>query len=197
MSRLSWSPCPPCSKLAPARTASSWAVLNCKNIHVKTGLCTNRKSEEVLEIVVTMLERKKRKAMSLFKKTKQQLEFDIFPAASWQVTCVDAQVLNTAWQHSCFSLNPVYKQTESCLPLFLLSYPTCPIPRKPQGIKVTSDAGTDSLKCSSTLYTFGELIRGQLAFSFLQQLQTPDGLFPSTADLVSVKNKQLLSQLWL
>lgn len=90
VSHLSWRPCPPCSKVAPARTASSGAVLNFKNNHVKTGICTNHKSEEVLEIVVTVLERKKWKAMSLFEKTKQQLEFDFFPSASWQVTSVDA-----------------------------------------------------------------------------------------------------------
>lgn len=33
-------------------------------------MCTNHRSEEVLEIVVTVLEWKKRKARSLFKKNK-------------------------------------------------------------------------------------------------------------------------------
>lgn len=90
MSHLDWSPCPPCRKAAPARMASSRAALSFKNIHVKAGICTNHRSEEVLEIVVTVLERKKWKARSLFKKTKPKRGFYFLPTAFWQVTSVDA-----------------------------------------------------------------------------------------------------------
>jgi len=70
---------------------------------VKAGICTSHRSEEVLEIAVTVLERKKWKARSLFKKTKRQLEFYFLPTAFWQVTSVDAGMLSTTWQQSHFS----------------------------------------------------------------------------------------------
>lgn len=103
MSHLGCSLCPPYRKVAPARTTSSWTALSFKNIHVKPGMCTNHRSEEVLEIVVTVLEWKKRKARSLFKKTKRQQGFYFIPNAFWQVTSVVVWVLSTTWQQPHFS----------------------------------------------------------------------------------------------
>lgn len=44
---------------APAKAAPSWTALRFKNIRIKAGHCTNCKSEEVLQIAVIVLERKK------------------------------------------------------------------------------------------------------------------------------------------
>lgn len=136
VSHPGWSPCPPCSKVAPARTASSRAVLDFKNIHVKnwplhrsqvwgsSGDSCNHAGKE-----------KGKNHELVFKKSEAATRIWFFSCcllAGDLSGCMSAEHCLASFSLQ-FSLNPAYKQAESCLPLFLLGY-LSPSPQNPKAL---------------------------------------------------------------